>query len=177
MVGTPSQDSAQSARVAVVEPGGGAPGVLGPGAKVRFKLDGGDTGGALSIMEYEYAVGTLVAPHRHAFLDEVSIVLEGEVGFRSGDREVVLRPGSYMVKPRGQVHAMWNAGSVPTRMIEIITPAGFEEGLHELSAMMLAGNAEPAAIAALGRRYQLEFAKPDWLPEVIARYALNAPPS
>ena len=42
-----------------------------------------------------------------------SIVLEGEIGFRSNDKEVVLGVGGYIVKPRGEVHAMWNAGRVP----------------------------------------------------------------
>jgi quercetin dioxygenase-like cupin family protein len=53
-------------------------------------------------------------------------VTEGEIGFRSGDREAVLRPGGYITKPRNGLHAMWNAGTSPARMIEIISPAGFE---------------------------------------------------
>jgi len=32
----------------------------------------------------------------------------------------------YITKPRGQMHAMWNAGTVPGRIIEVITPGGFE---------------------------------------------------
>ena len=36
---------------------------------------------------------------------------EGRIGFRSNDQEVVLEAGGYIVKPRGEVHAMWNAGS------------------------------------------------------------------
>ena len=65
-------------------------------------------------------------PHIHTLEDEYSIVLEGEIGFRSNDQEVVLGPGGYIVKPRGEVHAMWNAGTTRARMIEVITPAGFE---------------------------------------------------
>ena len=78
-----------------------------------FKVDGADTGGALSIVEHPFAVGALVPPHVHTLEDEYSIVLEGEIGFRSEDREVVLGAGGYIVKPRGEVHAMWNAGSTP----------------------------------------------------------------
>ncbi|WP_433685772.1 cupin domain-containing protein [Nocardia sp. CA-119907] len=61
-----------------------------------------------------------------------SIVLEGEIGFRSDDDEVVLEPGGYLTKPRGQMHVMWNAGSVPGRIVEIITPGGFETYFREL---------------------------------------------
>ena len=91
-----------------------------------FKLWGHDTGGALSIVEHPFPVGALVPPHLHTREDEYSIVTEGEIGFRSGDREVVLGPGGYITKPRGELHAMWNAGTTPARMIEIISPAGFE---------------------------------------------------
>src|SRR5687767_12053363 len=100
-----------SPRLTVVHPGEGPSGVLGA-IGVQFKLWGVDTGGALSIVEHPFPVGALVAPHRHTREDEYSIVTEGEIGFRSGDREVVLGPGGYITKPRGELHAMWNAGSV-----------------------------------------------------------------
>lgn len=51
------------------------------------------------------AVGLLTAAHRHTREDEHSIVLAGEIGLRSDDSEVVLRPGGYITKPRGQTHA------------------------------------------------------------------------
>ncbi len=162
-------------RLKVVQPGEGRAGGLAPGVGVVFKIDGEDTGGALSIVEHPFAVGALVPPHIHNLEDEYSIVLEGEIGFRSNDREVVLGPGGYIIKPRGEVHAMWNAGSTPARMIEVISPAGFEGFFRELSDMTAVGAPDPAAIAALGERYQLPFAEPDWLPEVIARYHLTPP--
>jgi mannose-6-phosphate isomerase-like protein (cupin superfamily) len=93
---------------------------------------GQDTGGALSIVEHPLAVGALVEPHVHTREDEYSMVTEGEVGFRSGDREVVLGAGGYITKPRGELHAMWNAGTVPARLIEIISPAGLEHLFQEL---------------------------------------------
>ena len=116
----------QAPPLTVVRPGEGRAGELGS-VGVVFKLWGQDTGGALSVVEHPFAVGALVPPHLHTREDEYSIVTEGEIGFRSGDREVVLGPGGYITKPRGELHAMWNAGSVPARMIEIISPAGFEK--------------------------------------------------
>jgi hypothetical protein len=47
------------------------------------------------------------------------------------------------------MHAMWNAGDVPARMIEIISPAGFENFFHELSEMLGAGPPDMAQISAL----------------------------
>jgi hypothetical protein len=72
---------------------------------------------------------------------------------------------------------MWNAGSTLARMIKVTSPAGFEGFFRELSDMTAVGAPDPAAIAALGERYQLPFAKPDWLPDVVARCKLTPPPS
>lgn len=167
---------AAGAALKVVEPGGGRSGQLAPGVGVVFKIDGSDSGGALSIVEHPFAVGALVPPHVHTLEDEFSIVTEGRIGFRSEDREVVLGAGGYIVKPRGEVHAMWNAGSTPARMTEIISPAGFEEFFRQFADMSEAGAPDFAAVAELAARYQLPFVQPDWLPDVIARYNLTPPP-
>ena len=165
-----------ASRVKVVQPGEGRRGELGPGVGVVFKIDGADSGGALSIVEHPFAVGALVPPHIHRREDEFSIVLEGEIGFRSEDQEVVLGPGGYIVKPRNEVHAMWNAGSTPARMIEAISPAGFEGFFRELADMNEAGAPALEAVAALAERYELPFAQPDWIGDVIRRYNLTPPP-
>ena len=158
----------------VVQPGEGRSGQLGS-IGVDFKLRGHDTGGALSVVEHPFPVGALVPPHLHTREDEYSIVTEGEIGFRSGDREVVLGPGGYITKPRGEMHAMWNAGQVPARMIEIISPAGFEEFFREVSEMIAAGPLEPGQGGDLAERYGLEFGQPEWLPGLISRYGLTPP--
>jgi quercetin dioxygenase-like cupin family protein len=164
-------------QVKVVQPGGGRRGALAPGVGVVFKIDGEDTGGALSSVEQPVDVGALVPPHVHTLEDEYSIVLEGEIGFRSNDKEVVLGPGGYIVKPRGEVHAMWNAGSTRARMIEVITPSGFEGFFREFVDMTDGGPPDPAEIARLSQRYQLPFAQPEWLADVVARYNLTPPPA
>jgi quercetin dioxygenase-like cupin family protein len=166
----------------IVQPGEGRVGGLAPGIGVAFKLWGHDTGEAVSVVEHPFAVGALVPPHLHTLEDEYSIVTEGEIGFRSGDREVVLGAGGYITKPRGEMHAMWNAGAVPARMIEIISPAGFEGFFRETSELVAeaAQRGEPPAFEAIveiGARYGLEFGSPDWLPDVVQRYALTPPPA
>ena len=169
-------DTTAGARLTVVQPGAGASGELARGVGVIFKIDGADAGGALSIVEHTFAVGALVPPHVHTLEDEYSIVLDGEIGFRSEDQEAVLGPGGYIVKPRRQVHAMWNAGSVPARMIEVIAPAGFERFFRDFVEITSERAPTPDEVAALGERYALPFARPAWLPDVIARYGLTPPP-
>ena len=168
--------TSMSNRLKVVRPDEGATGGLAPGVGVAFKIDGDDTMGALSIVEHPFDVGALVPPHVHTREDEISIVLEGEIGFRSEDREAVLGPGGYIVKPRNEVHAMWNAGHVPARMIEVISPAGFERFFREFVQLTAQGAPDPEAVARLGDKYGLPFAQPEWLPDVIARYGLTPPP-
>jgi len=129
----------------VRQPGEGAMGGLVPGLGVVWKLDTEQTNGLVSIVKHPFDVGTLVPPHIHRREDEYSIVTKGQIGFRSGDRQVVLGAGGYITKPRDEVHAMWNAGDVPARIIEIISPGGFEGFFRELSALVAAG---PPALAA-----------------------------
>ena len=75
--------------------------------------------------------------------------LDVQGALRSEDQEVVLGPGGYIVKPRNQVHAMWNAGSVPARMIEIISPAGFEGFFRGFADLNDAGPINLPEVAAL----------------------------
>jgi mannose-6-phosphate isomerase-like protein (cupin superfamily) len=167
--------SAEAPSLTIVQPGEGPTGDLGT-IGVAFKLWGDDTNGAVSIVEHPFPVGALVPPHLHTREDEYSIVTEGEIGFRSGDREVVLGPGGYITKPRGELHAMWNAGQIPARMIEVISPAGFEGFFRDLSRLLAAGSPSPDAVAELATGYGLGFGEPDWLPDVITRYGLNPLP-
>jgi len=170
--------------VTVVQPGGGDS-VPIPGFGAVFKLTSHTTGGLVAIVEHPFAVGTITAAHRHTREDEHSIVLVGEIGFRSDDNEVVLGPGGYITKPRGQMHAMWNAGTEPGRIIEVITPGGgFENYFRELSELLTPGaGAVPAGrpvhespeFADLAKKYGLTYGTPDWLDGIVKRYGLNPP--
>ncbi|GAA4288287.1 hypothetical protein GCM10022262_26470 [Georgenia daeguensis] len=139
-----------------------------------FKLFGEQTNGMVAIVEHPFAVGAFVDPHVHTREDEYSIVTEGEIGFRSGDREVVLGPGGYITKPRGEAHMMWNAGQTPARMIEVISPAGLEHFFWAFRELLAGGPPDPAALGALAAEYGLEFTTPPWFSGVVARYHLSS---
>src|SRR5262245_45735916 len=160
----------------IVRPGEGRADNVGPHGVV-FKLWGEDTGGAVAIVEHPFPVGALVPPHLHTREDEYSIVTEGEIGFRSGDREVVLGAGGYITKPRGEMHTMWNAGPTPARMIEVISPAGSEHFFRELAELVAAGPPPTSeTVRNLAAQYGLQLGRPDWLPDLIERYRLTPPP-
>lgn len=159
--------------LSIVGPGGGRRVMLGPLLGVEFKFWGEDTDGALSVVEHPFAVGALVPPHTHTREDEFSIVTEGRIGFRSGDQEVVLGPGSYITKPRNQLHSMWNAGDGPGRIIEIISPAGFERYFEEVAELFEAeAGPDMSAIGELAASYGLSFDM-SWVPDLVERYALT----
>ena len=119
----------------------------------------------------------LAAPlHRHNREDEYSFVLEGRMGALLGDDVVEAGPGDLVFKPRDQWHTFWNAGDEPCRILEIISPAGFERFFDELvdaGGAMAAGPVEdggaqrevrhrlplrehPRAVRALRRDVRLE---------------------
>ena len=154
----------------VIQPGEGEGKDLGT-IGVVFKLFGERTNGLVSIVEHPFPVGACVPPHLHTREDEYSIVTEGEIGFRSGDREVVLGAGGYITKPRDELHAMWNAGTEPARMIEIISPAGFEHFFREMDAGMRDGSLD---FEELGRRYAIEFDMSS-LPRICEEHGLTHP--
>jgi len=177
-------DFTNALKVVVVQPGAGEI-VRIPGFGATYKLYSRDNGGELAIVEHPFPVGTITAAHRHSREDEHSLVLEGQIGFRSDDDEVVLGPGGYITKPRGQTHAMWNAGSVPGRIVEIITPGGFESYFRELGELLLDGEAhardtgvslhQTDAFVRLAEKYGLTYDEPEWLDDVLARFGLNRP--
>ena len=56
------------------------------------------------------------------------------MGALLGDDVVEAGPGDLVFKPRDQWHTFWNAGDEPCRILEIISPAGFEQFFRELDA-------------------------------------------
>jgi uncharacterized RmlC-like cupin family protein len=56
-----------------------------------------------------------------------------------GDDVVEAGPGDLVYKPRGQWHTFWNAGDEPARILEIISPAGFERFFAELGPLASGG--------------------------------------
>ena len=146
---------------------------------VRFMIWGEESGGAVSLVEHPIPPRTLVAPlHRHAREDEYSYVLEGTMGAQLGDDVVIANPGDLVFKPRQQWHTFWNAGDTPCRILEIISPAGFEHFFDELGAQMAAASApDPGAIlpgSDLPARYAIEF-QPESIAQLCEQHGLMYP--
>jgi quercetin dioxygenase-like cupin family protein len=160
--------------VRVVGPKDGKTGNLG-GIGVRFMVGGADSRGGFALVEHPMAPRALAAPmHRHSREDEYSYVLEGRVGASLGGEVVYGGPGDLIFKPRGQWHTFWNAGDAPARILEIISPAGFEKFFEQVTGLAERGELNPQAMAALAAGYgtELEF---ESLPGLIATHGLTFP--
>ena len=67
------------------------------------KVQGGP-GHALSVVEFVGPKGFGPPLHRHRDEDELFVILEGEIVFRSDDLEIVGHPGAHAFLPHGQAH-------------------------------------------------------------------------
>lgn len=146
------------------------------GVRFRFVLRAEETGGSLAIVEVEIPPRTLVKPHRHHKEDEYTLVVSGRLGVRLGDEELRVGPGTYLRKPRGVPHAIWNAGTETAQIIEILVPGGFERYFEEIEPILEHGQGDAASYAALADRYGVEVLD-DWTEELEAAHgvALRAP--
>src|SRR5436853_2000142 len=163
---------AATAGVKIVGPGDGHEGFLGS-IGVRFMIDGSEAGERFSLVEHPMSPRALAAPlHRHTREDEYSFVLEGRMGALLGDDAVEAGPGDLVHKPRNQWHTFWNAGDEPCRILEIISPAGFERFFAELGTIGGVTGASPDAVTELCQRYELEM-RPDTVPELIERFGVR----
>ena len=141
----------------------------------RFMVYGEEAGGGFSLVEHPIPPRTLVAPvHRHAREDEYSFVLEGRMGALLGDQVIYAEPGDLAFKPRNQWHTFWNAGDGPCRILELISPAGFEHFFEEFAAAMEAPGFRPEVLGEIGARYGLEL-QPESVPRLCAEHGLDHP--
>jgi mannose-6-phosphate isomerase-like protein (cupin superfamily) len=160
--------------VKIVGPQDGKAGTLGS-IGVRFMLDGHEAGERFSLVEHPMPPRALAAPlHRHTREDEYSFVLEGRMGALLGDDVVEAGPGDLVHKPREQWHTFWNAGDEPARILEIISPAGFERFFEELVDGGGPAGTAPEALGALLERYGLEM-RFESVPELVQRFGLAMP--
>jgi mannose-6-phosphate isomerase-like protein (cupin superfamily) len=146
----------------------GEMGVVG----ARFIMAGGPSEGRFSLVEHPIVPRGLAAPvHVHRREDEFSFVLEGRWGFQLGTDVVYAEPGDLVYKPRDIWHTFWNATDELARLLEIISPAGFEQLFVELSDLLRTDPDNVEATAALGPRYGVE-SDPEATRRVVAEHGL-----
>ena len=165
-------DGAQGPRI--VGPTDGKASDLGS-IGVRFMTWTEETGGGFSLVEHPMPPRHLAAPlHKHSREDEYSYVIQGRMGALLGDEVVYAEAGDLAFKPRDQWHTFWNAGDEPCRILEIISPGGFEHFFDELGELRASPDFAPEQMGPLGAKYGLEF-DPESVPRLCAEHGLVFP--
>ena len=142
---------------------------------VRFMAWTEATGGGFSLVEHPIPPRTLAGPlHKHSREDEYSYVLTGQMGALLGDETVYAGLGDFLFKPREQWHTFWNAGDEPCRILEVISPGGFEHYFDELALKITSPDFGPAQIGELAAKYGLE-ADPNSIPRLCQEHGLRHP--
>jgi mannose-6-phosphate isomerase-like protein (cupin superfamily) len=145
------------------------------GLGIVWKIEGAEADGRFSVVHHPLAPRALAAPlHRHTREDEYSYVLEGTLGALLGDEVVTASPRTRVFKPRDQWHTFWNAGDTPCEIVEIISPAGFENFFRELAQVYATGAPDLARFAAACNEYGLDM-DPESVPGLCKRFGLVHP--
>ena len=165
-------DASQGPRI--VPPDGGKLVELGSiGARMMAWAE--ETGGGFSVLEHPMPPRALGAPlHRHSREDEYSFVLEGRMGALLGDDVVFAEVGELAFKPRDQWHTFWNAGDEPCRILEIISPGGFEHYFDRLGELLKSPDPRPEQIVELASEYGME-TRPETIPQLCEEHGLDHP--
>jgi quercetin 2,3-dioxygenase len=103
------------------------------------KISGKDTGGLLSVFEYEGFAKIGPSLHVHLDQDEVFYVVDGEFLFQAGDERQTLKAGDTIFLPRNIPHT-WLQLSDKGKLIYVLQPAG---GLEDFFKEMKALNRPP----------------------------------
>ena len=144
------------------------------GAGMTLKVGVGQST-AWSAFEAVVTPGFDVGAHLHYNVEELFYILDGELDLlafepqartgddwcswqsASGTRVTRGGPGSLMFVPAGCPHAFANPGTVPARMLFLVSPPGHEHYLDEIGKLIGQGGLpDPAAIAEIRTRNDIQ---------------------
>ena len=109
--------------------------VLFLGSRCRILATSESTSGAYGLVDMiEVAAGDMPPLHVHHTHDEGFLLLDGELSLFLPDREIALRPGEFVLAPRGIPHT-YQVGDAPARWLVLSTPAAFEQFVEDVAAL------------------------------------------
>jgi quercetin dioxygenase-like cupin family protein len=140
------------------------------GTYLRLVTTSADTGGALAVMEQRARRGFSPPRHIHRGEDTALMVLDGALTISIGDRISTLGAGEMVWLPRDVAHT-FRVDSEEARLLEILTPAGFEQFHVETSEQAPEATIPPDSepdiprlLAAIGA-YHAEIVGPPLAPD------------
>lgn len=109
----------------------------------RFLATGDETDGKYAMFEAIVPPGGGPPPHTHSREEESFYVLEGEITFTVGERQIVAAAGTFANMPIGSLHCFKNATDKTARMIISVAPAGLEKMFFEVGVPAKLGETPP----------------------------------
>jgi mannose-6-phosphate isomerase-like protein (cupin superfamily) len=123
------------------------------------KATAGETGGAFTLLEADEPPDFGPPMHIHHDCAEAFYVLAGEYIIFVGDDEHHCPAGTFIYIPAGVAHG-FRVGSVPSRKLNIYTPAAMVGYFEELSAALARSEADPEALGRIASRHHMEVIGP-----------------
>jgi mannose-6-phosphate isomerase-like protein (cupin superfamily) len=127
--------------------------------RMSLKASGEDTGQAFSLLEAAEPPNFGPPMHIHHDAAEAFYVVSGEYAIFIADDEHVCPAGSFIYIPAGVPHG-FRVGAVPSRKLNIYTPAAMVGYFDELSAAIARGEMDDEALGEMARRYGMEVIGP-----------------
>jgi len=127
-----------------------------PTGRVTFTATTADTGGRFELYELDLDPDQRpLRRHVHQQMEEMIIVVDGELDAVVGERQMRLHAGSTLFIPRGLPHAWANRGRSSATVLLHYTPSGQREQYFERMARLLGGSLPPtqAQLDDLARRF------------------------
>src|SRR4051795_13503162 len=106
-------------------PGAGRTVSYGNGSSFELKLEGEQSGGEWSIVEWHLRAGDEPPIHTHTREDETVYVLAGSITVTVGDQKIDVEAGSYAALPKDLPHGLAVRGD-EARLLVGLQPAGAE---------------------------------------------------
>lgn len=116
--------------------------LMGGGAVFTWLATGKETGGQFSLFEAKGIPGMEPPPHMHTREDEAFYVLQGELLFTIGGKEIKAAPGDFVFLPRNVRH-QFKVLSPSFHVVVGIYPAGLERYFEPLSVPHPSGEIPP----------------------------------
>ena len=133
----------------------------------RFLATGDETDGKYAMFEAIVPPGGGPPPHTHSREEESFLILEGEITFTVGEKQIVATAGTFANMPVGSLHSFKNSTDKTARMIISVAPAGLEKMFLEVGVPMKQGDTPPPPskaeiekLLAVAPRYGVEIIVP-----------------
>jgi mannose-6-phosphate isomerase-like protein (cupin superfamily) len=126
---------------------------------MTVKAGDAETNGALSLLEAEEPAGFGPPLHIHRDAAEAFYVLEGEYIIFLDGREATCPAGSFIFIPAGTPHG-FRVGGVPSRKLNIYTPAAMVGYFEEFAAAVEAGDVDEDVLSEIALRHAMQVIGP-----------------